>query len=45
MDVRKKSFTIWVVLHWHRLPREVVEDPSLEPLRVRLERAEHLMEL
>ena len=25
-----------VVKHWHRLPREVVDAPSLEALKVRL---------
>ena len=28
-----------VMKHWHRLPREVVDAPSLEAVRVRLDRA------
>ena len=39
MDIRKKVFTIKVVRHWHRLPTEVVDAPSLETLKVRLEGA------
>ena len=27
-----------VVKHWHRLPREVVDAPSLETFQVRLDR-------
>ena len=37
MDIRKKSFTVRVVNHWHRLPREVVDASVLETSKVRLE--------
>ncbi|KFQ76862.1 hypothetical protein N337_06506, partial [Phoenicopterus ruber ruber] len=39
LDIRKKFFTMRVVKHWHRLPREVVDAPSLEAFQVRLDGA------
>jgi len=39
LEIRKKAFTIRVMKHWHRLPREVVEAPPLETFKARLDRA------
>ncbi|KFV96482.1 hypothetical protein N327_02689, partial [Fulmarus glacialis] len=39
LDLRKKYFTVMVVKHWNRLPREVVDAPRLETFKVRLDGA------
>ena len=39
LDIRQKFFTMRVVRHWTRLPREVVDAPSWEMLEVRLDGA------
>jgi len=39
LDTRKKFFTMKVMKLWHRFPREVVDAPSPETFKARLDRA------
>jgi len=36
LDIRTKFFTMRVMKHWNRLPREAVDAPSLEVFKIRL---------
>ena len=39
LDISKKSFTVRVVRHWNRLPRDVMDAPSLQNFKARLDQA------
>lgn len=38
LDIRKNSFMMWLVKPWNSLPGEVVNAPSLEILKAKLDR-------
>ena len=40
LDIRKKFFTQRVVKHWKKLPKVVVDAPSLEAFKARLDVAQ-----
>ena len=37
LDITRKFFTQRVVMHWNRLPEEVVDAPCLEAFKTRLD--------
>ena len=39
LDIRRKFFSQRVVSHWNRMPKEVVDAPSLETFKARLDMA------
>ncbi|KFO97665.1 hypothetical protein N300_06639, partial [Calypte anna] len=39
LDIGRKFFTMRVVKHWNRLPRKVVDAPSLKVFEARLDGA------
>ncbi|KFO60858.1 hypothetical protein N302_15340, partial [Corvus brachyrhynchos] len=39
LDIMKKFFTVRVVRHWNRLPKEAVDAPALAVFKARLDKA------
>ena len=35
LDIRKKSFTVSMVRHWNKMPKDVMNAPSLETFKAR----------
>jgi len=38
LNLRKNFFTLRVMEHWNRLPREAVDSPTLETVKTRLDK-------
>jgi len=43
LDIRRNFFSESVVGHWHRLPREMLESPSLEVFKNPMDVAQRVM--
>ena len=37
LDISKKFFTQRVVMHWNKFPKEIMDAPSLDALKARLD--------
>ncbi|KFV50588.1 hypothetical protein N341_12438, partial [Tyto alba] len=38
LDTRVKFFTMRTISHWNNFPREVVDSPTLDTLKIQLDR-------
>ena len=39
LDIKKRYFTVTVVMHWNRLPSDVVDAPTMETFKGKLDHA------